>query len=1148
MSGFPDDLIVLDPDDPQFGSGRHVYPLRVIERGTCSGEVAPEQTDGAAVACGPSEHSTPNAATQAHTRDIAPGSFPRVPAAEKIAHEAHEPPTLASPFVGDGVDPAVGSPSLPGVIHHTSDSAEHELHSVSAERITSGFERQETIGNAVLPLSARCEKAADDAAGTLIASDQIQPVFALLNRLAERSGAALASAVNLRDYLDGLSLNVPVLVTRMRLGATSPTLAEGLTTDDLGQLAQVGLVHGLHRTLTLTGERSLLLWTVDPRHPDQVVGVIRLSPAQHKHEFASTPAGIACARDLGDPARVILTDAPLLGLRLIHAGVAGVLIVEDPAVLLPLHGWLAGRVILIAGWRADERAAIRAGLGPLAGSVEEIQVDRELKRLSPAVAERLGITVRAFHVIDTPPPPITAHLLRDLHTAAVAALQRGEGVAACAAFGLTDPTLVTAWKIGYLPSTIRRALPPAHRRCFAGIPLGNTLIVPAFGTAGVVVDLLIAEPEPGGKVIPTLFDTPRGLIGAAVVTAFPDLIVTDSLRRAARYAAAGHQNLILLRDATDAAQNLPRLIAAGVEHVEVRCWRGGDAIAAVLRDGGIRVTQHANQRVASQSNEPEVELPAESPAPSTAITASSPAQHPDIASPVAAPATASVTLTEPMVVIAADTPVLLDHDVQAERAVFTAGDIGYELMVPWDERTTVTLRITHGEHHHRGEVDLALDVQRRRFAAVAGAALHVPATRIVAHLIVLHARLAELKTTAAGEAAPKPLAIAPGDRAVLDLLISNDLIARVLAALADLGWPASDDLRLFGFLAVLSRRLDRPAWIVFTATDPIHTAAALTALATAVPPEERLQATKLTDNALLHADPTALQHRALILDDVAQLSAGVAMSLRTLHARGAVSGTLVERDALAGGVRTRFVEARGPVAVLAAASDGIDPRLASCLIEVPLDESTVILDQPIAVGIGASKRVAAATHLLHALQRLLPTRPVVLPSSVSAVPGGSPRSRLQHQTVLALAAASALLHQHQREIRDGAIIATTDDLALADRLSACWAQPTEGGLTRTAAALLTALRRAARTRCTMEDCTLLLPAASRSGLVRALAELTKTEFLASPTGGRGKQRLYRLLTNRTNRYVEDEADRKVDQLTSQRRTSGQLTTPDARVG
>ena len=82
----------------------------------------------------------------------------------------------------------------------------------------------------------------------------------------------------------------------------------------------------------------------------------------------------------------------------------------------------------------------------------------------------------------------------------------------------------------------------------------------------------------------------------------------------------------------------------------------------------------------------------------------------------------------------------------------------------------------------------------------------------------------------------------------------------------------------------------------------------------------------------------------------------------------------------------------------------------------------------------------------------------------------------------------------------------------------------------------------------MEDCTVLLLAASRSSLVRALAELTKTEFLASPTGGRGKQRVYRLLTNGSSRYGEDAADREVDQLTSRWPTSGQLTTPDGQVG
>jgi hypothetical protein len=159
----------------------------------------------------------------------------------------------------------------------------------------------------------------------------------------------------MQHYLQSVGVPDAAVWSAFRLGVGHASLAVGLEPADWAALDEVGLVHGLHKSLTLARADGLNLPTYDPADPDQVIGVIRLTQAQNKHVFATPPRGIACGADLRTHRRIILVDGPLTGLRLAQHGVPGIGIVETPTVLSALIPSLTSHDVML---RSELDAAV----------------------------------------------------------------------------------------------------------------------------------------------------------------------------------------------------------------------------------------------------------------------------------------------------------------------------------------------------------------------------------------------------------------------------------------------------------------------------------------------------------------------------------------------------------------------------------------------------------------------------------------------------------------------------------------------------------------------------------------------------------------------------------------------------------------------
>jgi hypothetical protein len=932
----------------------------------------------------------------------------------------------------------------------------------------------------------------------------------VLAELMRRSVANLAASKPLQDYLHSAGLPDEHVWSEFRLGATGANLAADFTDSDLTVLDALGLLHGQHHKMLISRKPDrILLPTFDPSDPQHPVGLVSLNPSHHQHRFMSRPAGVACTADVATAERIILADVPILGLRLSHLGAVGVAVVEDPVVLPPLQEFLSAREIVIAGFRTERRAAIRSALGPIGERATEVTVLPEIERTSKSILAMLGVGPIAKSA-----SPISLQLLRDLHRYAVLRLGRGDAVEALRQLGIDHAPFVHHYQIGYLPERFRDVLSSEQRQMVKKFVPGNTLVVPAFDEQRVVVDLLFIPVATCAEPIATVHDAPRGLIAAAVTTAFDEVIVVDTLRAAAELVAQGRPHTVLLRGVEDARSNASRIAANGVRKAEVRCQRNGDDIAAILHAAGIEITTAAEPEAAKPLGTalifPQVAVRDEV-VPGLAVQ-----QDPE---PAAIEAPADVLLVPTVSAL-----VLIHHDVRTERATFKAGDITYGADVPWDERTKTGLSIKRGTQEHVDRLDLAVEVQRQRCASSAALRTGAPKGVIEAHLAQLHEEIRALVEKAAAplpsrRAAPA-IAMTEVERAeAMELARCSDLLDRVLADLTALSWVGETSAKTFTFLAAMSRNLDEPIWVALTANGTSERSPGLDAIAAVTPPEDCIRVSRLTDSAFYYADPAALRHKLLIIDDAGSITAKVGATLRVLKRSKKLHGTRVESDPVRGEVRTQFIEIPGPIAFLTATSGSLDEQLRSQVVDVAADDSP----EHIALVLAERRRRLAhpasqdeqhrerAVARLRNLQRVISPRPVVLPFAdrIDGF-GASPQARRDHDTLLSLIASHALLHQHQRLSDSGSVVATVNDFTVAAALMNERMVMAEGGLGKSAQQLLATVCSVHRTSFTMGDLSKLLPGWTRHACRAALDELKELDYVSSPRGGRGAPRTYHL--------------------------------------
>ncbi len=181
----------------------------------------------------------------------------------------------------------------------------------------------------------------------------------------------------------------------------------------------------------------------------------------------------------------------------------------------------------------------------------------------------------------------------------------------------------------------------------------------------------------------------------------------------------------------------------------------------------------------------------------------------------------------------------------------------------------------------------------------------------------------------------------------------------------------------------------------------------------------------VTGQSLYYLGDGDLSHKVLSIAEE-QGASRASYALKLLVSEGQLSIASTGKDPTSGKLRTSTYAVAGPIAlILTTTANEIDPELANRLVVLGVDEERA---QTRAIHV-AQRRAATLQGLLHRMrresviglhqnaQRLLEPLPVVIEDAMSLhFPDHAIRHRRDHQKLIALISASALLHQYQRNI------------------------------------------------------------------------------------------------------------------------------------
>jgi len=272
------------------------------------------------------------------------------------------------------------------------------------------------------------------------------------------------------------------------------------------------------------------------------------------------------------------------------------------------------------------------------------------------------------------------------------------------------------------------------------------------------------------------------------------------------------------------------------------------------------------------------------------------------------------------------------------------------------------------------------------------------------------------------------------------------LMQRTQQLLGEAGIVGEETNRLLLWLVMSSRKTARPLHAVSLASSGIGKTYLQQTLADLLPPEDVLEMTSLSGNALYYFKGNELRHKLLLIEDLDGADE-VLYPLRELQSKGRLSKTVAVKGPR-GTLRTETLQVEGPVSVAAATTkETLYQDNANRALLLTLDESSEqdkrILDyqRKLASGGINTTKQNEARKLLQATQRLLEPVEVQNPfAEALQLPSQVFTQRRANQLYLDLIGAITFYHQHQRTATtDGGrttIETAPEDIEWANRLAA----------------------------------------------------------------------------------------------------------------
>jgi hypothetical protein len=448
-----------------------------------------------------------------------------------------------------------------------------------------------------------------------------------------------------------------------------------------------------------------------------------------------------------------------------------------------------------------------------------------------------------------------------------------------------------------------------------------------------------------------------------------------------------------------------------------------------------------------------------------------------------------------------------------------------------------------GEAVHIDTLDLYQARARAAFVKSAAAELGTPEEVIKGDIgkLLLALEVEQEKIITAAHT-PKVAAVTVDETArarAMQLLASPDLIERIAQDFSRCGIVGEGGNALVGYLAAISRKLDRPLALLIQSTSAAGKSSLLDAVLRFVPEEDRIVYSAMTGQSLFYMGEMDLKHKLLAIAEE-QGAVRASYALKLLQSEGELTIASTAKDVATGKLVTEEYRVEGPVMIaLTTTAAEIDEELLNRCLVLTIDEGreqtaaihSAQRERRTLAGLLAKTEREAILKTHQDAQRLIEPLAIVNPYAQRLTfLDDRTRSRRDHEKYLTLIDAIALLHQHQRAVRSaeygGRVVryveATLDDIALANELAHEVLGRTLDELPPQTRKLLTLLVARVERECTAQSTQRADYRFSRRQVREAtkwgdtqlkihLARLVELEYLLIHRGGRGQSFEYELL-------------------------------------
>lgn len=415
-----------------------------------------------------------------------------------------------------------------------------------------------------------------------------------------------------------------------------------------------------------------------------------------------------------------------------------------------------------------------------------------------------------------------------------------------------------------------------------------------------------------------------------------------------------------------------------------------------------------------------------------------------------------IVLDKPIAEVQPKAPNNIDAEVSEREIKMAFGERLYRVRglsrnLSYDQ-LKVNVMVSENDDVHVDTLELYNAKQRQTFIKIAASELNCEAQVIKKDLGKVLLKLEELQEQHIEntlEPKEKTIELDDSEKAeALALLKDKNLLTRILDDFNQCGVVGEETNKLVGYLAGVSRKLDKPLAVIIQSSSAAGKSSLMDAVLNLMPEEERVQYSAMTGQSLYYLGETNLKNKILAIAEE-EGAEHASYALKLLQSEGEINIASTGKNATTGNLETQTYHVEGPVMLfLTTTAIDIDEELLNRCLVLTVNESreqteAIHHQQRIAETLEGMRLKQKKDHLvkLHRnAQRLLKPLAVVNPYAEHLTfLSHQTRTRRDHQKYLALIRSIAFLHQYQRSIKTDNgleyIEVTLEDIAMANQLA-----------------------------------------------------------------------------------------------------------------